>query len=269
MRFFKLFLVLSFGAIALPAVAQSAAERRQLDWVERRGQLLFDLDRAAWVGTDDLLERMPDAGNSGARGYIVERDGDAYIVTFFGGPEEAPVAYYRGRVENHRVVDRQVFAAAERPALTPMQRRLAAARSMAGRMGRRPCGNRPFNTAVIPPETPDGPIDLYLLTPQVNQGEFPLGGHYRFTIAADGSVASSREFTRTCIALNPGGQVPLGGQPAAMMISHLLDPIPTEIHIFSSLTSRLPIYVATRDRLWEVEGAGIRLVPQQRGRRRN
>ena len=263
MRIFRLLLAfLCLGLPLAPAAAQTPEERAQLEWVVARGQLLFELDRAAWVGTDDLLERLPNAGALGARGYIVERDGLAYVVTFFGGPADRPLAYYRGRVENRRVVSREIFEADERPTLTPFQRRLADVRGMVARLGRRPCGNRAFNTAVIPPETPDGPIDLYLLTPQVEQGVFPLGGHYRFTIAADSSVQSSREFTRSCIAFDTRA-VPRDGTPEAMMVTHLLDPVPTEIHVFSSITSQLPIYVLAEGRTWAVEGSQIRLVEQQ------
>ena len=162
-----LFVLLS----AAPAVAaQTAEERVRLDWVERRGRLLFELDRAAWVGTDDMLERMPDARSLGMRGYIVERDGDALSVIFFGGPQEAPVAFYRGRVVDHRVVAREVFPADARPPLTPAQRRLAAVREMAAGTGSRSCNEGSMNTAVIPPDSPDGPIDLYLLTLQLRAG---------------------------------------------------------------------------------------------------
>ena len=266
MRVFNLFLaILCLGASALPAAAQTPEERERLAWVMQRGRLLFALDRAAWVGTDDLLARMPNPGNAGVRGYIVERDGPALIVTFFGGPDDAQVAFYRGRVENHQVVDRQVYPATGRPSLTALQRRLAAIRGMAGRLGRRPCGDRPFNTAVIPPETPDGPIDLYLLTPQMRQGEYPFGGHYRSTIAADGSVQSSRAFTNTCLTMDIRRHVPPDGQPVSIAVTHLLDPIPTEIHVFTALSSGLDVYVGTRDRNWIVSCNGIRLLEEPAG----
>jgi hypothetical protein len=230
--------------------------------VQDRGRLLFGLDRAAWVATDDLLERIPDAQTAGVRGYVVERDGSAFIATFFGGPEAAPVAFYRGRVENHRVVDREVYAAAARPALTPLQRRLAAVRDMGARLGRRPCGDQPFNTAAIPPQTPDGPIDLYLLTPQTTQNVFPLGGHYRFTVGADGAVQSSREFMRTCLAMDSRQGLPPGARPVGIAVNHVLDPHPTEIHVFTALTSGLDVFVTAGGRQWQVARDRIRLQRQ-------
>lgn len=243
---------------AWPAAAQTVEERARLDWVEARGRLLYDLDRAAWVGTDDMLERVPDARSIGLRGYIVERDGDALAVIFFGGPQDAPVAYYRGRVVDGRVVGREIYPADARPALTPAQRRLTAVRAMVRQFEQRPCADAPFNTALIPPESAEDPVDLYLLTPQVRAGQYQFGGHHRITVAADGSVASSRAFTRGCFTFD-GDQAPDDAE--ALMITHLLDPIPTEIHVFASLSARLPVYVATSDRrVWAVEGQRIRLV---------
>jgi hypothetical protein len=160
------------------------AEQAALDAALARGRLLFGLDRAAWVATDDFVARMPDHANQGARGYIVERAGEGFAVTFYGGPGNAPVAFYRADVRSHRVAGREVFARDARPALTVGQRRLAAAREAAAAAVRgRPCGDRPFNSAVVPPEAPDGPIDVYLLTPQMTQGEFAFGGHFRLRSA--------------------------------------------------------------------------------------
>jgi hypothetical protein len=257
LRCFAFFLSLLCLPIA-PAPAQTPDEQRQLDWVTARGRLLFELDRAAWVGTDDMFAQIRDAASSGMRGYVVERDGDALAVTFFGGPPGAPVAFYRGRVENRRVVSRQVYPADARPSLTAIQRRMAAASETARTIDRRPCGTATFNTAIIPPETPDGPIDLYLLTPQVRDGIWPAGGHHRFTIAPDGAILSSRAFTNTCIDLGGGGGP--NEDTVALAVTHLLDPLPTEIHVFTSLTSGLPLGVSTHPRrIWWVTGDRIQI----------
>ena len=45
-----------------------------------------------------------------------------------------------------------------------------------------------------------------------------------------------------------------------MVVTHLLDPLPTEIHVFTSLASSLPLVVGIRGRAWEVNGRQIRIV---------
>ena len=238
-----------------PAAAQTAGEGAQLERTFERGRLIFALDRAAWVATDDMMARVPDPAGAGMRGYIVERDGSALAVVFYGGPREAPLAFYRARVENSRVVASQVYPADARPPLTPVQRRMSAVRAMAGSLGFSPCQGS-FNTVVIPPEAPDAPIDLYLLTPQLRRDEWPAGGHFLATVDADGTVSGSRAFTNACANLS--GPEDISG----LGMTHLLDPLPTEIHVFTALTSGLPVFVATIEgrRMWQVDAEGIRLV---------
>jgi hypothetical protein len=253
-------LALLLAALAVPAAAQTPDEQRQLDWVQHRGRLLYEIDRAAWVTTDDLRARVPDLGAAGVRGWVVERDGTAYLVSFYAGEGDARAVLYRGRVENNRVVAGEVLPAGSRPLLTPAQRRLADARGIVARMGRTPCTASRFNVAIIPPETPDGPIDIYALTAQTENGVYPFGGHFRATVAPSGEILAQRAFTNSCLNLGPqgGGR----GTPAALAVTHLLDPTPTEIHVFLSIWIGLPVFVGIGNppRVWEVAGDRIRLV---------
>ena len=92
--------------------------------------------------------------------------------------------------------------------------------------------------------------------PQETLDEVPLGGHYRFEVL-DGKIVDSRTFTNSCISL-PTGADDEGNKPAGLTISHLLDPIPTEIHVFSTYAARVPIYVITsqNERIWVSEVSG-------------
>jgi hypothetical protein len=248
-----------------PALAQTPDERARLDWAEQRGRLLYEVDRAAWVTTDDLRRRVPDLRSSGIRGWIVERDGAGYAVTFYAGEGDARVAAYRARVANNRVAGAELIAPPARPPLTPLQRRLADARQAVGRAPMQACARSGLNLAVITPDTPDGPMDVYVLTPQTEAGTYPMGGHNRMTIAPSGEVLSHRAFTNSC--LNLSSRAPGGGTPVALMVSHVLDPIPTEVHVFLSIWVGLPLYVATTNpmRAWRIEGGRIRLVDRMPG----
>jgi hypothetical protein len=82
----------------------------------------------------------------------------------------------------------------------------------------------------------------------------PIGGTYRLETSGS-SVISQRGFTRSCIALQSDTSA------VGLMITHLLDPVPTEAHVFWSLWASKPMYVATPDgTLWIVEGGKIGLV---------
>jgi hypothetical protein len=55
---------------------------------------------------------------------------------------------------------------------------------------------------------------------------------------------------------------PSGKKSSALMVTDVLHPVPSEIHVFSSLSGRIPVYVltTTNKHLWAVEGAHVRLV---------
>ena len=262
MRILRLLLVLLYPAlVTAPAGAQSAEERAQLDWAWQRGSLIYKLDRAAWVATDDALARAPGLGDDGARGWVVEQDGNAEIVTFYGGANDDRVAFCRARIEGGHVASSEVFDPEARPPLTPIQQRMVAAREAAREVELRRCVNLAFNTVVIPPTASDGLIDVYLLTPQMRDREWPAGGHHKVTIGTDGRVISSRAFTNACLPLQGGD---LGGNVSGLVVTHLLDPLPTEIHVFIMWVSGLPLAVGTNEpsRVWWLDHEGIRLVQE-------
>lgn len=255
--------------LAVPAAAQQAPatipaadQAAKLRAIGARGRLLFDLDRAAWVATDDLMKKVRDPASAGLKGYVVEHDGPGFAVTFFSGEPGRFVAHYIARVVGGRVRSGRLLAGAERVPLTPLQLRLALARSAAGSSGLRACTQETFNAAVIPPASDTAPIELYLTSAQTQSGIYPVGGHYLLTIGIDGTVQSTRKFTNSCLNM----QVPRGkrggAQPAGLFVAHLLDPLPTEIHVFLSIWIGKPLFVGIGNppQVWAVEGERIRLV---------
>ncbi|PCD02000.1 hypothetical protein COC42_10945 [Sphingomonas spermidinifaciens] len=257
----SVWIALALGAAA-PLPAQTPEETRSIAEAGAAGAELYAADRAAWVASDAAIasigrDRMPKTG-----GFVVERAGEASVVTFFAGTGAARTAIFtatvsEGRVQTARRVDPGV-------ALTPAQLRLADAINAAGaeavRRGWRPCGTASFNAAALAPRSAGAPVRVYLLTPQSAADSVPMGGHYRVDVAADGSIAAARAFTKACLEVRP--QPGKNGKPSAIVVSHLLDPVPTELHVFSSLAARLPVLVIAPDkRIWAVTGPRIRLTP--------
>lgn len=100
---------------------------------------------------------------------------------------------------------------------------------------------------------------MYVLTSQTSLEVFPLGGHTLLTYEGATPVqTATRAFTRSCINLSTAPQG--GRRPEALFITHILDPTPTEMHVFTSLAARMPLMVSTSSGLWEVSGANIRKV---------
>ncbi|MBB5698036.1 hypothetical protein [Sphingomonas yantingensis] len=240
--------------VALAAGAR--AQDTSTDAITARGRALFAHDRAAWVATDALTDDLPKAQAATVRGWIVEPAGeDRLRVSFLSSTGDDRRVIYTAEVAKGALGQHAPLAAPA--ALTAPQRAIAtaidAATAEAVRQGWRPCGKAPFNVAAIP--TPTG-TSVYLTTPQTRTDAWPMGGHFRVDVDTAGRVASSRRFANTCLEI---GSPPKQAKAAMLVVTHVLDPTPTEIHVFASLSARMPVAVVTgKDRIWITNGAEIR-----------
>jgi hypothetical protein len=248
-----------------PLQPLTRAERAALDAAAARGRLLGAIAAAGQVATRDMLARVSDPDGAGISGWIAEPEGNGIAVTFYaeGSAGAGPAAVYRATVASGRVVGREVHLAGARPPLNPIQARMAAARAASAGLDHHACGAEDFNALVVPPAAPDGPIDVYQISPQSARGRFPVGGHYKTIVAADGTIAASRGFTNACLEVAVADPAP-GAQPAPVAVTHLLDPLPTEIHVFLSIWTGHPLLVVAGDpqRLFAVTPERIAEIPR-------
>jgi hypothetical protein len=235
-----------FGAIGFAHADAASAQETAVQRAMRRGTMMFWLDRAAWVTSDDLVKRLPASRRPEVGGWVEIPSGTGFHVVYHGRGAAADRAIYAADVRGPVVSNAIVYPADGGPMLAPAELVLARAlgnarTAMASHSDWRPCSRAPFNTIVLPPES-DGTIPVYFLTPQTESGSFPFGGHYEIDIAADGHTAAERGFTRSCITLTKSPAEP-AGKPAAMFLTHLLDPQPTEIHVFMQFGTAVPLFV--------------------------
>jgi hypothetical protein len=242
-------------ASTAPSNEQRIAESASL------GQTLYAFDRAAWISSDALTATIPKDQLGSVGGYVVEAsDARTLRVTYYRGSAAAAQAFFVADVRGGKVVRKELLATPV--ALSADQAVLARARDVAAERARersyQPCTQSPFNTVVVPSRK-GGPVAVYLLSAQQEAGTYPMGGHYRVIVAPDGTVLASRPYSVSCLNLTVP-KLPAGAKPVGFMVSHLLDPVPTEIHVFASYNLRMPVFVGTPDkRVWEVQGSNISL----------
>lgn len=245
---------------APPAPPLTRAEIAQVERTAERGRLLVTLARAGILATRDMLSRVSDPESAGIAGWIAEPQGNAVLVTFYaeGADGERPSAVYRANVLGGRTTSREVFLSGDRPPLNPVQARMAAARTASESEERTACSAQPFNVLVVPPTGADDPVDVYRLSTPSQPGRFPLGGHFRASVAPDGTVTESRGFTNACVDVDAPPPAE-GEQPGPIGVTHLLDPMPTEVHVFLAQLIGRPLLVATGEpyRVWLVTGERI------------
>lgn len=227
-----------------------------------RGRLLGVIARAGRLATQDMLSRVPDPEGTGISGWIAEAEGNGVGVTFYADTGTGPVTVYKVTLNGGQIVNRDIHLAGTRPPLNPIQTRMAAARAIAERQDHRPCAGDAFNYFVVPPAVPDGPIDVYQVSPQTRTGHFPLGGHFRTSVAADGSVVATRGYA-ACADVAVSEPAP-GTRPAPITVAHPTDPVPQDIHAFLSAWIGRTLIVAAGDpqRLFTVTPEGITEIPR-------
>lgn len=254
-------------AVAVPETL-GPADPAMIRFAEQRGSLVFRMDRAAWVASDAFQAVWEDQPGVTARGWVVEETGDRRLVTFFGNRGDELIALARFGERNGRVTTRQVRLSGADTALTESQRSLASAllragafaASAAGRSaGVVPCVPRGFNSVVVPNASGEGGHDVYLMTPWVETHIYPMGGHFRLNVPATGAARLDRAFTASCLNVQAGVPDRPGVRPEALWVTHILDPQPTEIHVFAAQTLNIPVIVGIDGRAYTVERDRIRL----------
>jgi hypothetical protein len=241
--------------VSLPPGPLTRAQQAELTAAGQRGQLLIALARAGIIGTQDMLSRVSDPEGAGIAGWIAMPEGNGMKIIFYARGESGPIAVYRADILGGRVTSRDVFLGADRPALNPLEARMAAARDATDALENQACGNQPFNVFVIPPASASAPVTVYQLSPATQRDHFPLGGHFRSTVAADGTVGETHRFAEGCSDL-VAPATPAGQAPEAVSVAAPNDALPNEIHVFLSLWSGRPLRVAAGDPPREFRVAG-------------
>jgi len=237
---------------ALPARLSAAEESAALASAESTGATIYRHDQAAAVATDAALGLRRFKKDKRVRGWITEQQGNAIVVTFLDG---TPAALYRVTVEGG--VAGAVTALDAPAVLSPYEAGAATARSLALNAPFQAC-SRSYNSVVLPGSSPAEDWVVYLVPGTTKSNVVPIGGTFRFGVKGS-QLVSQRAFTRTCIAL------PSDPRAEALMITHLLDAVPTEAHVYWSIWARKPIYVVTPPdgTVWSVQGDHIKLVERK------
>lgn len=251
----------SVGAQALGG--QVAVADETLRAAEAVGREIYVLDRAASVATDVLSTLRGFRKDRRVKGWITEHEGDSILVTFVGSKGKAPVeALYRTTVSDAG----KVTSAPERldspvPLDSKQSLQFRARNLGLGNIETR-CSNT-YNTVVLPRDSDESDWVVYVLPGTTKTDVYPVGGSYRIeTDPSATTIKSTRGFARSCIALNGPRDL------VAFSLSHLLDPSPTEIHVFVSLLSGRPLFLVTTQNssMWAIENGAIRFASKLDGK---
>lgn len=253
----------SVPALANPTPREQAAARA----AEARGAEIYAYDQAAWHSTDQLQVDMRRAdltyevlADRGLAGFIVEPVSDGLLLaTYYGKKQGKTFAIARYWMAGSTVKRGGLVKADEDAALSTVALKLIERRDQAVAVASADkveiCTDGAPNPVVLPPRA-DGSIPVYLMSASVETGTFPAGGHYLYVFDAAGKLTSKRPFTKSCVLVD-WRNVPKDATGAS--VSHLLDPQPTEIHVFVSLNMPGKFFVITTSNkdLWLIDHGRI------------
>ena len=227
----------------LPQALSPEQESLAIAAAETIGRAIFKHDRAAAVATDAALAQRAFKRDRRVRGWVTEASQGGIAVTFI---DQTPSAIYRVMVSPAGQAGPLLALEAPEP-LTAYEAGAAGARAAALEAPFQAC-SKTYNTVVLPSKAgADSGWVVYLLPGTTQQNAVPLGGTFRVEVR-DGAVVSQRAFTRSCVVLNRGPRT------GAMIVTHLLDPVPTEAHVHWSLWAGTPMYVTTPGGgLWSIK----------------
>ena len=256
----KFVLPIALALLATPASAQepdepsmSIEETNQSESVERLGREIYELDLAAAVATDQI-SAIGLRSDKRVKGWITEPTENGIRVTMVGLNETAvPVALYVSEIDRSGTPINAPTKNADPTPLSVTQAALYNARNNALASKFEPC-SKSYNTVAIPTS---GGISVYLLPGTTDPQAVPVGGTYKIDYDSTGQVQlATRAYTKSCIALKKDKK------SVAMMITHLMDDLPTEAHVYWSLWAHSPMYVGivTKEDMWSINDGKLRLV---------
>ncbi len=239
------------GALSPEALAPQVAAAEQV------GAAIYRHDRAASVATD-VLDEIAFRRDNRLAGWVTEEQGDSIVVTFIGGEGRNPsLALYRVAVSGDGKPGKPQELKPGEP-LSQDQIAQFAARTIASKQKFELICTPQFNSVVLAAGSGDKHTwVVYMLPGTTDPKVLPVGGAYRIETDSKGSrVLSRRAFSKSCLSM------PVKPEARSLVVTHLLDPHPTEIHVFLSLLVGKPIYVGTSENelLWAVNAGKIHFV---------
>jgi hypothetical protein len=254
---------LAFGCSASSQGARSADRAEvilaedALDLLDkfRIGREIFLHDVVNARATDVLRAQGVEPRRAGAHSYVEVPDGDGLRVIWVRGATDPEAV-----VQVRWLAPRLGHPIAER--LDPPER--LEGETLARRKARRVAMVEPFprcetayNAVVLPASLGGEPgYYVYFLAATTQPAAFVLAGHVLVHVRDPNDAARNevRPLSKSCMVLPPErGQ---GAEdPSAIAVSHFLGDRPSEVHVYTSLLYRRPVYVYTvsNDRLWRID----------------
>lgn len=237
-----------------PVKPLNEQEKVHVAQVEADGRLIYEKDVRAAHASDLLLSKIKPSDFPNFVGWVT-----------YPNEHDFTVSFYERDGEEFTVIADVVYTGAGEPRLDLAPSRVPSgdevsmlkARLSALERGTNSCSDR-FNTVVIPSQNPEA-WDVYVLAATTNPDVIVVGGHTRVTVSkASSEVMEVMSLSRSCLVLDKSEKNPSkGGSLAAFVVSHIVSPMPVEIHPYINLLHGITLIVMSERGPWQVDSGKL------------
>ena len=249
------FIFILFWLFSIIAQDQIPIREYDIETIAQLGQEIYQQDIIAAKATDILFEQQLDLSTFQVHGWVITEDENGVLVTFISDNKGNYQAAFEIRPESKGKNRFQIAGGRE---LLEEELFRFQARETAKTQITTACSER-YNSIVLKDPTSDSWL-VYWLAATTEPDIIPIGGHYRFTVSADGqNVQSADRLFRSCLSLskNPPDK-PKDARPVALYMTHVVSPTPVETHVFLSLLHNVNFAVGTSDgAIWSISEGQI------------
>lgn len=229
---------------------------QKIQFSEQAGYLIWIKDSLAWTATDKMREELDLSTIENPYGWLVHLDPEGnHRVSFYRSTIDGQILSFADVFYNDSY-EISGFEAYPKRKVTEVEKTMLKALSSAGNSITEACSEN-LNSVVV---EDDAGWNVFFLTPPTEPGVIPIGGAQRILVSRDGmTVLEQESYSKSCMHLQPQGE-----DVHALMMTHIVDEIPSPVHVFTSLSYDYPLYIATSLGLWRVVDGDIEEVKDKK-----
>ncbi len=194
-----LFLFLSAAVNAQDFTAQAAQ-------ITAEGKKLYRLERASWVGTDVMQDRLKEKEQLKVGGYVSYKDGDRYTCVFFTSSETAPKVLYSVSFDTTYNIEKAVIWSGTRDLTEPENELFQLRQKTIGLVKLDKFFEREKGTTFnIVPIIEGDKREVYILTATNVSGQIFFGTDYYISFDATLGVTSKKAFHKSFVQVSSSG----------------------------------------------------------------
>jgi hypothetical protein len=229
---------------------------QKLQFSEQAGYFIWIKDSLAWTATDKVREEIDLSKIENPQGWLVHLDPEGnHRVSFYRSTRDGQILSFADVFYNDSF-EISGFEANPKRTVTEEEKTMLEALSSAGNSITEACSEN-LNSVVL---EDDAGWNVFFLTPPTEPAVIPIGGAQRILVSRDGmTVLEQESYSKSCMHLQPQGE-----DVHALMMTHIVDEIPSPVHVFTSLSYDYPLYIATSLGLWRIVDGDIEEVKDKK-----